>query len=236
MLFSDPAALREWFAGKTAAIVGSGPGCLENEPGFIDSHDVVCRINNYKTGPAQGYRTDVFYSFHGSSIKKTVAELKTDGVGLVMCKCPDAKFMESEWHRKNGKPHGVDFRYIYRDRAKWWFCPTYLPTTAEFLEVFAALDGHIPTTGFAAIYEVLKHGPHSVYLTGFDFFSSGVHNVDERWKPGNPADPIGHSPELEREWLRAKYEFSSEPDNERQPVTRIYLDKTLKGICAVLDA
>jgi hypothetical protein len=236
MLFSDPRVLREWFSGKTVAIVGSGPGVLENEPGFVDSHDVVVRVNNYRTSKAAGYRTDVFYSFHGSSIKKTREELKADGVGLVMCKCPDAKFMDSEWHRKNNKPNGVDFRYIYRDRAKWWFCPTYLPSTAEFLEVFDRLSGRIPTTGFAAIYEVLKHGPTSVYLTGFDGFSSGIHNVNETWRAGNPKDPIGHAPEREIEWLRLQHKFRSHPDNERQPLTRIYMDNTLKGICAVLDA
>lgn len=203
MLFSDPRLLRAWFDCKSVAIVGSGPGVLDNEPGFVDSHDVVVRVNNYKTGRAAGYKTDVFYSFHGSSIKKPVSELEADGVGLVMCKCPNSKFMESEWHTKNNKPHGVDFRYIYRDRANWWFCPTYFPETQEFVDVFNMLGGHIPSTGFSAVVEVLKHGPSSVYLTGFDFFSSGVHNVDEKWRPGNSSDPIGHAPEREKEWLKA---------------------------------
>jgi hypothetical protein len=48
MLFSDHAPLREFFSGKRVAIVGSGPGCLDNDPGFVDSHDVVVRVNNYK--------------------------------------------------------------------------------------------------------------------------------------------------------------------------------------------
>jgi hypothetical protein len=49
--------------------------------------------------------------------------------------------MDSEWHRKNDKPHGVDFRYIYRDRRNWWFCPTYVPTLDEFMAVFDMLGG-----------------------------------------------------------------------------------------------
>lgn len=201
MFFCDKAHVREFFEGKTVAIVGSGPGSLDNEPGFVDAHDVVVRVNNYKTGPAQGYRCDAFYSFHGSSIRKTAGELKADGVKLVLCKCPDAKFLDSEWHRKNNKPHGVDFRYIYRDRANWWFCQTYVPTKEEFISVFYALDRHIPSTGFSAILEVLQHEPKSIYLTGFDFFASRIHNVNEPWRPGNPDDPIGHAPELERKWL-----------------------------------
>jgi cation diffusion facilitator CzcD-associated flavoprotein CzcO len=151
MLFSDHAPLRETFQGKRVAIVGSGPGCLDNAPGLVDSHDVVVRVNNYKSGKAQGFRTDVFYTFFGGSIKKDREELKRDGVRLCMAKCPDAKLMDSEWHRKMNKPHGVDFRYIYRDRRGWWFCPTYVPTLAEFEESFELLGLHIPTTGFSAI-------------------------------------------------------------------------------------
>jgi hypothetical protein len=143
----------------------------------------------------------VFYTFFGGSIKKTREELKADGVRLCMAKCPDAKLMDSEWHRKMNKPHGVDFRYIYRDRRGWWFCPTYVPSLAEFKASFELLGQHIPTTGFSALLAVLAQEPASVYLTGFDFFSSRIHNVNEPWRPGNPDDPIGHAPERERAWL-----------------------------------
>lgn len=203
MVSCDSQTVREAFEGRGVTIVGSGPGALENDPGFVDGHDVVVRVNNYKTGPAQGSRCDVFYSFFGGSIKKPAEDLIADGVRLCLAKCPDAKFMESEWHRKNGKPHGVDFRYIYRDRRDWWFCPTYVPSVAEFVAVFDLLERHIPSTGFSALLAVLAHAPASVYLTGFDFFASRIHNVNEPWRPGNPDDPIGHSPERERAWLAA---------------------------------
>ncbi len=201
--FVDRDHLREVFHVKRIAIVGSGPGSLDNEPGFIDSHDVVVRINNYKPGFRQGSRCDVFYSFFGGSIKKDRAELENDGVKLCVSKCPDAKFMESEWHRKMCKPHGVDFRYIYEHRRNWWFCPTYVPSFEEFSASFELLGKHIPSTGFSALLLVKSFEPESIYLTGFDFFSSRVHNVNEPWRPGNPSDPIGHAPELERAWLAA---------------------------------
>ncbi len=227
MIICDELDLRNTFCGKRVAIVGSGPGALDNEPGFVDSHDIVVRVNNFKTGAAAGRRTDVFYSFFGASIRKSAAELQADGVQLCLCKCPDAKFMESEWHRRMGKPHGVDFRYIYRDRADWWFCPTFVPSLAEFLEVFELLGRHIPSTGFSALYEVMRHAPASLYLTGFDFFASRVHNVDEPWRPGNPDDPIGHAPRRERDWLRDNFD-------------RVSADRTLTNILqrragAVLD-
>jgi hypothetical protein len=215
--FIDRGDLAERFADRTVAIVGSGPGVLQNEPGFIDSHDVVVRVNNYKLGPTAGRRTDVHYSFYGSSIRKTEGELRRDGVTLCLCKCPDAKFMESDWHRRMNKPHGVDFRYIYRERARWWFCDTYLPSLEEFVASFELLQRHIPSTGFSALLLILSLAPKSVYLTGFDFFSSRIHNVNEPWRPGNPDDPIGHAPELERAWLA-------------QNLDRVTLDSTLTKI------
>lgn len=204
MHFCDKEAVRKAFDGKTVAIVGSGPGSLENAPGFVDAHDVVVRVNNYKTSEPTGSRTDVFYSFFGGSIKKSADDLKRDGVKLMMAKCPNAnldKIMDSEWHRRHKKMLGVDYRYIYEARKNWWFCDAYVPPTDEYMAVFNMLGRHIPSTGFSSIVAVLECSPASVYLTGFDFFSSRIHNVNEPWRPGNPDDPIGHAPEREREWL-----------------------------------
>jgi hypothetical protein len=195
--------VRKAIEGKTVAIVGSGPGVLKNKSGFIDSHNVVLRVNNYKLSLEAGNRTDIYYSFFGASIRKQRKDLIRDGVKLCICKCPNAKFMESRWHNQNGKHRGTDFRYIYDGRREWWFCKTYVPTVEEFMESFDLLGGHVPTTGFAAIYEVLKYNPKSVYITGFDFFKSGVHNVNEPWKAGDPNDPICHVPDVELEWLRS---------------------------------
>lgn len=206
--FCSAAKVRKTFEGKTVAIVGSGPGVLENPIGFVDSHDVVVRVNNYKLSEdgRTGSRTDVFYSYFGNAIRKTAEELKQDGVRLCMAKCPNGQPIESNWHRLNRKMNGVDFRYIYEHRDDWWFCDTYVPTSDEFLEHFEMLEKHLPTTGFCALLDVLKYKPRHVFLTGFDFFQSKVHNVNERWKGNNPTDPIGHRPDLEREWLAKNLE------------------------------
>lgn len=191
----------ETFRGKTVAIVGSAPSALDNKPLFISSHEVVVRVNNHKCGPAQGFRTDVHYSFYGTSIRSSATALEMEGVKLCMCKLPDAKPLESDWHVRNGKPEGIDYRYIYRNRASWWFCDTFVPDESHFLQKFELLGKHQPTTGFAAILDVLACEPKSVYLTGFDFFTSGVHNVDEPWREKNNGDPICHRPDLEAAWL-----------------------------------
>lgn len=196
--FSEVAAR---LRGKRVAIVGSAPSCQDNTPGFIDGHDEIIRINNYKLGTGQGWRCTIHYSFYGTSVKKTPQQLLADGVDLCWCKCPDSKPIACEWHERMGKQMGIDFRYIYRNRIAWWPTDVCKPTDDEFLAKFELLGRHIPTTGFSAILDVMRCQPKAVYLTGFDFFSSGTHNVNEPWRPGDAADPIGHRPDLERQWL-----------------------------------
>lgn len=179
--------------------MGSAPSVLDNASGYIDSYDIVVRINNYKLSTNAGFRTDVHYSFYGSSVKKKTDELKYDGVKLCMCKCPDSRPINSRWHKRNN-PLGVDFRYIYRMRKDFWFCDTYIPTEERFLKFFGLLQGHIPTTGFQAILEISSF-ECDIYLTGFDFFQSKIHNVDEPWRPGRSDDPIKHMPLKELEWV-----------------------------------
>ena len=200
--FCNKDRVREMIEDKVVAIVGSGPGSLSNRRGFVDSHEVVVRVNNYKLMGNTGKRTDVFYSYFGTAIKKSIINLKADGVQLCMAKCPDAKFIESDWHREKGLMNGVDFRQIYERRKDWWFCDTYVPSVDEFMANFNLLDGHVPTTGFSALLDVLSYNPAHVYLTGFDFFTTKLHNVNERWTQANQEDPIGHVPMAERAWFK----------------------------------
>ena len=187
---------------------------MVNQPGFIDSFDVVVRVNNYKIVPPNtGRRTDVFYSYFGNAVKKPAHELVRDGVRLCMCKCPNDKTIDSQWHENRGKTTGIDFRWIYEKRKAWWFCPTYIPTKEDFLTTFYLLGKHVPTTGFSAIVDILGMSPKEIYLTGFDFFTSRKHNINEPWRSGDPGDPIGHVPERELEWVRVnmdRYEIKAD--------------------------
>lgn len=198
MRFVTFAEVAETFHGKRAAIVGGGPSVLDRGQDFVDSFDVVVRINNYR---AHGHRCDVFYSYFGGAIKNTADDLKRDGVKLCMAKCPDAKPLQSEWHERNNRQNGIDFRYIYELRHNFWFCDTFVPDSEHFMRGVNLLNGHIPTTGFSAILDVLACKPAIVFLTGFDFFVSRLHSLNEPWKPGDPNDPIGHRPDLEAAWL-----------------------------------
>lgn len=218
MRFLTRPELRPWFEGKRVAVVGSGPGILQNGFGFIDGHEVVVRVNNYKLKKQTGSRTDVFYSFFGTSIKKTAEELINDGVRLCMCKCPNAHAIDSDWHSRQRKMIGVDYRPHYERRKDWWFCDTYIPSVEDFMVGFNLLGRHIPTTGFSAVLDILSFAPASLYLTGFDFFKSRVHNLDERWHEGRRDDPIRHVPERELQWLAqnaGKHPMSFDPVLDR---------------------
>lgn len=194
MRFIDFSDVQDFFKGKSVAIVGGGP--VNEDHGFIDSHDLVVRINNFKLNENTGFRTDVFYSYFGKAIRKTHEELKD--VQLCMCKCPHGK-IESEWHERTGRL-GSDFHYIYQLRQSWWFCDTYVPGLNHFKAYMDLLDGHIPTTGFSCILDISKCDC-DITIVGFDFFESGLHNLNEPWRKGNPEDPIGHRPIEERRWV-----------------------------------
>jgi hypothetical protein len=224
MDFCDKTVVRKAIEGKRVALVGSAPSVLNNPVGLIDSFDVVVRVNNYKIiKPNTGVRTDIFYSFFGNSIRKSNQDLITDGVTLCMCKCPNTKFMDSLWHEQKGKHGGVDFRYIYEARKDFWFCDTYVPTLEEFMTQFNLLNRHVPTSGFSALLDVLSYDPASLYMTGYDFFTSGVHNVDEPWRKINNTDPIGHAPEFERKWfIKNHSKYPIELDEKLKSIIRRY--------------
>ena len=115
-MFLTESQLAQRFDGKRVAVVGSAPSCTENPPGLVDSYDIVVRINNYKNFPNAGIKTDAYYSFFGTSIRKRSKELIADGVILCICKCPNSRPIESEWHIKNDKEFGIDYRWIYKMR------------------------------------------------------------------------------------------------------------------------
>lgn len=214
--------LRNTFKGKKVAIVGSGPSAMDNEKLYIDSYDEVVRVNNYKTKgisisgkhydytDSVGYRVDYHYSFYGGSIRKTADELLADGVKAHLCKCPNDDCHVTEWHKERNQQQGGDFRPIYRRRHDFWVKPVYIPTKDHYMELFHKLGDHVPTTGFACIWEFAQMDLQELYITGFDFMKSGLHNMNEPWNPGKQDDPVKHLPDQEeimvkKMWQKSKF-------------------------------
>ncbi len=197
--------IKDYFNNKRVAIFGSAPNCLDNDGQEINKYDIIVRVNNYKIKGYEshvGSRTDVHYAFYGSSIRKTKEELINDGVKLCMCKCPNAYLFDHNvpWDPKN---HGSDFRWIYHNRKDFWFCPVYVPTKEDFMNYYDALNGHIPTTGYACILDIIQCNPSELYITGFDGFTTKIHNVNELWREKHRDDPIAHMPNAEQHLIRA---------------------------------
>jgi hypothetical protein len=227
--FVDKSFIKKYFKDKRVALFGSAPSCLENNGKTINEYDIIVRVNNYKIKGFEdrvGTRTDVHYSFYGSSIKKSKEELIEDGVHLCMCKCPNAVCHMTDWHIKNNHKYGCDFRYINKKRENWWFCDTYIPTKEHYMNGFNLLGKHVPTCGFSAILDIIECEPKELYITGFTFMKCEVcgkrgweckcetpavgHNVNEKWRRKNPDDPIKHLPGKEYALLKEyanKYDF-----------------------------
>lgn len=215
--------LVEIFKDKKVVIIGSAPsGAQYNHCNDIESYDEIVRVNNYKTRGINnrgkpydytgslGVRTDYHYSFYGGSIRKTPEELRADGIKGHLCKCPNDECHVTKWHEKTNQRHGGDFRPIYRRRKNFWIAPVYIPEKEHYMKLFNILEKHVPSTGFACIWEIIQCKPKQLYITGFDFMKTPVHNVDEPWLKGNPNDPIGHSWNMEahifKKWA-FKYDF-----------------------------
>lgn len=202
--------LAQIFKDRRVAIIGSAPSARDNTAKFIDGHDEIIRINNFKTVGTDlrghhydyrdkvGYRTDWHYSFYGGSIRTKREDLI--GIKGHLCKCPDKELVHrSQWHEERGLRKACGWAWIYRARTEYWQAPVYIPKVEHYMKCFEMLGGHVPSTGFACIWEFVNLPVKSMYVTGFDFFRSGIHNIDEQWRPGKKDDPIRHIPEKEFE-------------------------------------
>ena len=172
--------------GKRVVVMGSAPSVLNNNGKDIDNYDLVVRVNNFKIKGYEekvGTRIDIFYSFFGRSIKKENDELKKYGLRFIMCKYPNQEFLE---HTNGVAKPGISdgCKWVYEMRKDWWQHPIWIPKLKYFKENFEKIS-RIPTTGISAILDLLRFNPKELYVTGYDFMTSGRHNTDEKWNEGD---------------------------------------------------
>ncbi len=172
--------------GKRVVVLGSAPSVLNNDGKNIDSYDIVVRVNNFKIDGFEdkvGRKLDIYYSFFGRSIKKENDELKRHGLKFIMCKYPNEEFLS---HTGGIPKAGISdgCKWVYELRKDWWQFPLWIPKMKYFKQNFEKIF-RIPTTGVSAILDVLRFEPKELYVTGFDFMTSGYHNTDEKWNDGD---------------------------------------------------
>lgn len=199
----DEEYITKFFWNKTVLVLGSAPNVLETETDFMDSFDLIVRVNNYKNFNSCR-RTDVYASFFGKSIRKDIHNLRQDGVRLLMAKCPDDIVEVKNPDGSINTKLSEDFRWIYEFRNEW-FKVAGIPLFIQTVENFN--NNNIPikqicTTGVAIILDILRCKPKHLYFAGFDFAMSGMHNINKRMiiKP----EPNCHHFEDEFYYMREK--------------------------------
>jgi hypothetical protein len=157
--------MKEWFEGKSVAIVGNAMSLFNKEYGKeIDSHDVVVRLNkaamlyeSFHAEKSHGRRTDVWMFWRTAEYKKHFPNIDKNIKKMHM----------GHQDRKSGDITLVD--YVYPDSL-------YGPLKKK------AGNHNNPTTGLMAIDYVLNCNPSMITVYGFDWKETPTYTDPERKK------------------------------------------------------
>lgn len=163
-----PRAYKQFLAGKTVALVGPASTLQGNGMGaYIDSHDVVVRLNHSWPLPAHlkadvGARIDVLY--HNLNPKKQrfrkadVRQMHRDGVAWVVSTHP-----------------ALRLRYRRRQRRFRKLCQGLIGFRAVSSKVRRILRPRVGSAngGIVAIVDLLRFPIKRLYVTGFSFYETG---------------------------------------------------------------
>ena len=206
--------------GKTICLVGPSPSLEGRNFGeFIDSHDLVIRLNKgfpQEEGKEKdlGSRTDIHYHclntlpYCGGEIP--YEQLFQDSVFI---SCPYPKFVH---------PFCIDIANFERDnrsRLKYHYIDTDL-----YLRVTTSLGTRI-NSGIGTILDILSHEVKSLYVTGFTFFQDG-------WRKSykDHVEIFGkeEGERKEKEWLSGQFDGNHIQEPQKHFVKEMYLnDKRL---------
>lgn len=158
------------FAGKRVAVVGPASSAFNTDRGdYIDGFDLVVRMNKSPFIVAGGLhakdigvKTNVlFHCFHenpvGGGGPIDFALYKRIGVEYVVNP-------RNEW---SGVRNTFNYYKKYLEAQK-----TYLLPKVLFNEISNSVGAYRPTTGYSALYTLLKSDFKELYVTGFTFFKT----------------------------------------------------------------
>jgi hypothetical protein len=212
----DEKYVNDFFKNKTVLVLGSAACVAKLNPNFMESFQIIVRSNNYKTFNACR-RTDVYYSFLGGSVKKSMSSIVFDGAKFVFCRCPNADFS----HHANGEyvpGKSFDARPVYEQRANWFVLPYFVQTMENYENNYALCD-RLLTTGVSSIVDIIRYSPARLYIAGFDFFTKLIHNTDELCNLNTGHNFEGEFTLIKRLWKDSKLEISG-------PMRELYQNKS----------
>lgn len=181
--------------GATIALVGNAGYLAETQQGeFIDSHDIVIRMNNFRTSgfePCVGRRTDVFLT----NFWEDIDFVSPDAAG--------ARFVASSMPNnfRTVRRRGVALRHgpmITAGMRKMGRREVFVPPLEWFLQRISQI-GRYPTTGGVGVMLAVEHllaSARSLYITGFSFFEGRNHYFSQREK-----DTANHNVDREKQLL-----------------------------------
>ncbi len=162
-------SIKKNFKNKRIAIVGAADSVFDEKNGdFIDSYDIVIRINKAallwdkeKSDYLGSKFTYLYHSFYENSYSGggpiNFGEFEDLGVQKIIH--PNSDFKGLRTHLN-----------FYKRHLK--LKKTYVFPPVLYKKITKDLVGFQPTVGFSAIYSVLNSDFKELYLTGFTFFKS----------------------------------------------------------------
>lgn len=160
---------------KSVLILGAAPSVEMLTVDFMESFDLIARINNYRIFN-ECARTNIFYSMLGGSIKKTCADLEREGCKFIFAKNPFGDYIVKDKTGGINILKSLRFEATYRRWREHWFELPYYLQTLDNWQWLNDQIGQITTTGLSAIVDIYRFKPARMHLAGFDFFTSGIHN------------------------------------------------------------
>jgi hypothetical protein len=176
--------MKEWFDQKSIAIVGNAQSIFDNSYGsLIDSHDIVCRINQgaiILNEKAQGKKIDVFVFGGLKKFKHLITDIGIDKNLFI-----SARKQNEALSIKNLTVYPIEWRNQLKNNL--------ISLDDSFINTDYNIPGEKgeikkPSSGICILDYVSRFNPNSVSIFGFDwkasptYYNQGGYNASHDWK------------------------------------------------------
>jgi hypothetical protein len=176
--------MKEWFDQKSIAIVGNARSIFDNSYGsLIDSHDIVCRINQgaiILNEKAQGKKIDVFVFGGLKKFKQLIIDIGIDKNLFI-----SARKQNEALSIKNLTVYPIEWRNQLKNNL--------ISLDDSFIDTGHVIPGEKgeikkPSSGICILDYVSRFNPHAVSIFGFDwkasptYYNQGGYNTSHDWK------------------------------------------------------